>query len=256
MRVDSVARMRSYEELVAEAVEAPFQGWDFSWLRGRSDQAEPSWSYDDRARRLVARAEGLLDVCTGGGELLAGFAPLPEHSVATESWAPNIPLARSRLAPLGVEVRVPGGEELPARDDEFDLVLNRHGAAAQPEIARVLRPGGTYLEQGVGVGNLADLNQALGAPPGDYAETSTLAATTEELRAAGLEVVEGREETPEHVIHDIGALVYYLRAVSWQVPGFDVDRYDATLRELDARMRAEGGVVFHDHRYLVEARKP
>jgi SAM-dependent methyltransferase len=248
--------VRSYEELVAEAVAAPFQGWDFSWLRGRSDQAEPSWSYDDRARRLVAAAKALLDVCTGGGELLAGFAPLPEHSVATESWPPNIPIARRRLAPLGVEVRVPDGDELPARDGEFDLVLNRHGAAPHPEIARVLRHGGTYLVQGVGADNLADLNRALGAPRGDYAQTSTLAATTEELRAAGLEVVDGHEETPEHVIHDIGALVYFLKAVSWQVPGFDVDRYDAALRQLDATMRAEGGVVFHDHRFFVEARKP
>ncbi len=252
----SVPRVKSYGELVAEALAAPFQGWDFGWLRGRATQAEPSWSYGDRARRLVAGAKGLLDVCTGGGELLANFAPLPEHSVATESWAPNIPLARSRLAPLGVEVRVPDGAELPARDDEFDLVLNRHGAAPHPEIARVLRPGGTYLEQGVGVDNLADLNQALGAPRGRYAESSTLDAVRESLRAAGLEVVDGQEEMPAHVIHDIGALVYFLKAVSWQVPGFDVDRYDAKLRELDARMRAEGGIVFHDHRYLVEARKP
>ena len=248
--------MKSYEELVAEALDAPFRGWDFSWLRGRANQAEPSWSYDRRARRLIAGATSLLDLCTGGGERLASFAPLPEHSVATEGWAPNVPLARARLAPLGVRVRVPAGDELPARDAEFDLLLNRHGDAPATEIARALRPGGTYLMQGVGTHNLADLNQALGAPSGDYAETSTLDATSEALQAAGLEIVDGREETPEHVIHDVGALVYFLRAVSWQVPDFDVDRYDAKLRELDATIRADGRVVFHDHRYLVEARKP
>jgi SAM-dependent methyltransferase len=248
--------MKSYEELVTEGLDAPFQGWDFSWMRGRSDQADPSWSYDRRARELIVGATGLLDLCTGGGELLASFAPLPEHSVATESWEPNIPLARSRLAPLGVQVRVPDGDELPAGDGEFDLVLNRHGDAPGTEIARALRPGGTYLMQGVGSRNLADLNQALGAPSGDYAETSTLDATSEALQAAGLEVIDGREEMPEHVIYDVGALVYFLRAVSWQVPDFAVDRYDARLRELDAAIRADGHVVFHDHRYTVEARKP
>jgi SAM-dependent methyltransferase len=248
--------MRSYEELVSEGLDAPFQGWDFSWMRGRSDQAEPSWSYDRRARQLIGGATGLLDLCTGGGELLASFAPLPEHSVATEGWAPNVPLARDRLAPLGVQVRVPDGDELPAGDGEFDLVLNRHGDAPATEIARVLRPGGTYLMQGVGSDNLADLNRALGAPNGDYAATSTLDATSGALRAAGLEVVDGREEMPEHVIYDVGALVYFLKAVSWQVPDFDVDRYDAELRGLDAAIRADGRVVFHDHRYLVEARKP
>jgi SAM-dependent methyltransferase len=247
--------MKSYEELVTEGLDAPFQGWDFSWMRGRSNQAEPSWSYGDRARRLIVDAKSLLDLCTGGGELLASFAPLPEHSVATEGWEPNIPLARDRLAPLGVQVRVPDGDELPAGDGEFDLVINRHGGAPASEIARVLRPGGTYLMQGVGAHNLADLNQALGAPSGDYAETSTLDATLEAVREAGLEVVDGREEMPEHVIYDVGALVYFLKAVSWQVPGFDVDRYDAKLRELDAAIRADGRVVFHDHRYLLEARK-
>lgn len=248
--------MKSYEELVAEALDAPFRGWDFSWLRGRSNQAEPSWSYDGRARQLVLGAKSLLDLCTGGGELLASLAPLPEHSVATESWEPNIPLARNRLAPLGVQVRVPDGGELPATDGEFDLVINHHGGALASEITRVLRPGGTYLMQGVGSHNLADLNQALGAPGGDYPETSTLDATSAALQAAGLEIVDRQEEMPEHAFYDIGALVYFLNAVTWQVPDFDVDRYDAKLRELDAAIREFGPVVFRDHRYLVEARKP
>jgi hypothetical protein len=104
--------------------------------------------------------------------------------------------------------------------------------------------------------NLADLNQASGAPSGNYAEEATLDATSEALEAAGLEIVDGQEEMLEHVIYDIGALVYFLKAVSWQVPDFDVDRYDAELRELDAAIRANGRAVFHDHRYLVEARKP
>jgi Methyltransferase domain len=248
--------MKSYEELMTEALDAPFQGWDFSWLRGRSNQAEPPWSYDSRARQLILGATSLLDLCTGGGEVLASFAPLPEHSVATENWEPNIPLARNRLTPLGVQVRVPDGNELPARDGEFDLVINRHGGALASEIARVLRLGGTYLMQGVGSHNLADLNQALGAPSGDYAEDAALEATSEALQAAGLEVVDGQEEMLEHVIFDIGALVYFLKAVPWQVPDFDVDRYDGKLRELDTAIRADGRVVFHDHRYLIEARKP
>jgi SAM-dependent methyltransferase len=248
--------MKSYEELVTEALDAPFRGWDFSWLHGRSNQAEPSWSYDGRARQLVVGAKSLLDLCTGGGELLASLAPLPEHSVATESWEPNIPLARNRLAPLGVQVRVPHGDELPATDGEYDLVINHHGGALACEIARVLRPGGTYLMQGVGSHNLADLNQALGAPRGDYAETSTLDATSAALQAAGLEIVDGQEEMLEHALYDIGALVYFLNAVTWQVPDFDVGRYDAKLRELDAAIRESGPVVFHDRRYLVEARKP
>jgi hypothetical protein len=74
--------VRSYEELVAEALAAPFEVWDFSWWQGRTRQAEPMWSYEGRALQLIAGATSLLDVCTGGGELLASLAPLPAHTVA------------------------------------------------------------------------------------------------------------------------------------------------------------------------------
>ncbi|TMR08591.1 hypothetical protein ETD86_47135 [Nonomuraea turkmeniaca] len=37
--------------------------------------------------------------------------------------------------------------------------------------------------------------------------------------------------------HDIGALVLFLRMVPWQVPDFDVARYDGRLRALHSAMR-------------------
>jgi hypothetical protein len=70
----------------------------------------------------------LLDIDTGGGEVLASLQPLPATTVATEGWEPNLPVARDRLAPFGVDVRRHDGTDpLPARDGEFDLVLNRDG---------------------------------------------------------------------------------------------------------------------------------
>ncbi|MEU0556389.1 hypothetical protein [Dactylosporangium sp. NPDC006015] len=94
--------MPSYQQLVEEALAAPVAGWDFTWLRGRSHGGDPSWSYPALARPLIAGASSLLDVDTGGGELLASLAPLPPRTVATESWAPNVPVAAARLSPLGV----------------------------------------------------------------------------------------------------------------------------------------------------------
>src|SRR4029453_4135572 len=105
-------------------------------------------------------AGALLDLDTGGGELLAELAPLPPHTVAVESWARNIPVARDRLAPLGVAVLT----ELPGGEEEFDVVLSRPGRMPAADIARLLRPGGRLLSQQVGSDDLADLNQMLGAP--------------------------------------------------------------------------------------------
>ena len=103
--------MPSYEELEAEALAAPFSGWDFSWLGRRSSTEPLPWSY----RREVARYAGsagsaaaMLDMGTGGGEVLSRLwpllAPRPTRTVATEAWPPNVPVAAARLRPLGIPV--------------------------------------------------------------------------------------------------------------------------------------------------------
>ena len=240
-----------YENLVGEAARVAVTGWEFAWVDGRAVGSEPSWSYPDLARPLLRRAHSLLDLDTGGGELLAELAPLPPHTVAVESWAPNTPVARDRLAPYGVSVvtELPGGEE------EFDLVLSRHGRLPAEDVARLLRRGGTTLSQQVGSDDLAELNAALGAPR-PYPKPWTADVAVAALEAAGLEVTEVREERPPLVFHDIGAVVHMLRAVPWQVRDFDLRRYERALRRLDAVIRTEGQFTALAHRFLVAASRP
>src|SRR5689334_10946742 len=69
--------MQPFDELVGEAVGVPIAGWEFAWLDGRAVGNEPAWSYPDMARSLLRSARSLLDLDTGGGELLADLAPWP-----------------------------------------------------------------------------------------------------------------------------------------------------------------------------------
>ena len=90
---------RSCEALIEEAEVAPIEGWDFSWLNGRATEQRPSWGY---SRLLAERAKGvssLLDLQTGGGELLGQLPRLPPLTVATEGWEPNVCRAARRLHP-------------------------------------------------------------------------------------------------------------------------------------------------------------
>ena len=105
------ARMMStdeeFERLIAEALQAPFAGWDFSWLAGRRVQTPDQRGeidYEERARASIASATAVLDLGTGGGEVLARLAPLPPVAIATEAHPPNVVMASRRLAPLGVQV--------------------------------------------------------------------------------------------------------------------------------------------------------
>jgi len=240
-----------YDQLVGEAVGVPITGWEFSWQDGRAVGSDPSWSYPDLARPLLRRAGSLLDLDTGGGELLVELAPLPAHTVAVEGWAPNVPVARDRLAPFGVSVLT----ELPGGEDEFDVVLSRHGRLPAEDIARLLKRGGTVLSQQVGSDDLLELNAELGAPP-PYPQSWTAERAVEALRAAGLEVSDVREERPALAFHDVGALVYQLRAVPWQVRDFTPQRYDRALRRIDAMIRTNGHYTVSAHRFLVQATRP
>ena len=239
---------QNYEQLVSEATGVAITGWEFAWLDGRAVGSEPSWSYPALARQLTKRAGSLLDLDTGGGEMLAELAPLPPHTVAVESWPPNTPVARDRLTPYGVSVLT----ELPGGEDEFDVVLSRHGRLPAEDIARLLRPGGTVLSQQVGSDDLADLNAALGAPA-PYTHVWNADVAVASLRAAGLEITDVQEEHPEFTFRDVGAVIYQLRAVPWQIRDFDPQRYERELRRIDALIRTYGGRTVTAHRFVVPA---
>ena len=220
-------------------------GWEFAWLDGRA--GGPSWSYPELARALLRRAGAALDLDTGSGELLAELAPLPPHTVAVESWARNTPVARDRLAPLGIPVLT----ELPGGEDEFDVVLSRHGRLPATDIFRLLRPGGHLLSQQVGSDDLAALNAALGAPPAHHLWNAEVAVAA--LEEAGLHVTDVREEHPDVIFHSVGEVVRQLRDLPWQIRDFSTEKYADALGRVDSFIRLHGTLTVTTHRFLVQA---
>lgn len=254
----SSASSASFDELVAEAESAPVAGWDFSWFEGRATEARPSWRYQQAMGERMARASAALDIQTGGGEVLAGVPVLPPLAVATESWPPNVTKATALLHPRGVAVVADADEPpLPFADDAFDLVVSRHPVRTYwTEIARVLRPGGTYFSQQVGPSSVFEVVEYFLGPQPEHVRNSRHPdAARAEAEAAGLEIVELRSERLPMEFYDIGAVVHFLRKVIWMVPDFTVDRYRPQLRALHDRIRAEGPFRAHSARFLIEARK-
>jgi len=144
-----------FDQLLAEAVAAPFSGWDFSCLAGRRVEEEVSgWDYEERARKRVQTTAALLDLGTGGGERLSQLGPFPALAIATEAYGPNVPIATQCLQPLGVTVvqthpgihgsrgPQPDGSfserRLPFPDDSFELVLAHSSVFCPAEVFRVL----------------------------------------------------------------------------------------------------------------------
>ncbi len=247
----------TFEELLAEGSAEPVEGWDFSWFDGRATEERPSWGYSRLLAERMAGAAVALDIQTGGGELLARIPQPPPTLMATESWPPNIAVARRNLAPLGASViEVDDEADLPFPAESFDLVVSRHPTVALwAEIARVLQPGGTYLSQQVGAGSNRELTDfMMGPQPVDPGRSPQVAVA--EAEAAGLVVADLREQALQVTFGDIGAVVYFLRKVLWTVPGFTADGYRDQLGRLHDRIRSDGPFVGHSQRFLIEARKP
>ena len=237
--------------------EQPFVGWDFSYLHGRMFEELPPWSYSLRAAELMKHASSVVDLDTGGGErFLELHEYWPSNVVATEHYPPNFKLATERLLPLGAnvfDVQLSDYGPMPFEDAEFDLVLNRHAAFNPDEVARVLTLGGTFLTQQVHGLSAVDLLAAFNAKP-QWPE-ATPQKYLPRLKAAGLEIINHQDWSGKLTFTDIGAIVYYLKAVPWLVPGFSVKSHQEHLLKLQSQLQRGKTLTFVARKYLIEAQK-
>ncbi|MSP11487.1 MAG: SAM-dependent methyltransferase [Chloroflexi bacterium] len=245
-----------FEQLISEALQQAFSGSDFAFISERFRMDPLPWNYREQVLEKVRLVHALLDMDTGGGEILASLSPLPELTYATEGYLPNIPIARSRLEPLGVQVSPLQAEDiLPFEEKTFELVINRHGSLPADEIYRVLAKGGIFFTQQVGGQNNIRLNHLLNAPAPSEDPNWNAARAIEELEKQGFLIIDWQEDFPATVITDIGAVVYYLQAIPWQIPDFSVEKYHKQLFALHKRIESKGSLVIRSHRFYIEALK-
>ncbi len=237
-----------------EDEKAPFSGWDFSRLKDRWEEEMPPWDYIRMAKKLVPSSTALLDMATGGGEIFATLAPFPASTFAIEGHPPNVPIAQKLLSPLGVKVLlVPETKPLPLDNESFDLVLNRHGGTNPPEISRILKKEGRFMTQQVAGDSLSGLMSVFGAKP--KWPDHTFANTFVNFQKAGFEILESLEWTGTRHFYDVGAVVYFLKAVPWLVDEFSVDKFLKELEILQGKIEAEGVLRFSESRFQFLAKK-
>ncbi len=253
----TLSNLPSFDDLIEKALALPFSGWDFSFLIDRWKTRPPTWDYPAMARNLMQGITSMLDQDTGGGEILSSLAPFPPHIWATESYPPNIPVAKNRLEPLGVQVISNYTiSSIPLPDSSLDLVLNRHGGYSEIEILRLLKPGGIFLTQQVGGKNDIKLNELLQETVEFQYSYWTKDLITRQLQDAGFELHTVKEDFPPAEFTDIGAVVFCLRIISWQIADFSIDKYRDKLYAIHQDILANGPLKVREHRILVEAHKP
>ena len=246
-----------FEFLVSEA-ERPFSGWDFSYINSRLVEFPLKWSYYSKILPLKRRAESLLDMGTGGGEFLTSLAPLPNHTCATEGYEPNFSIAKKKLEPLGVKVVYCQNENLSFNNEEFELIIDRHANYNPKEVFRTLKQGGIFITQQVGDNNNFKLRFTLNGNSDLQREREgSLELAVNELEVAGFEILERIEDFTIMRIFDVGAIVYYLKAISFEFPDFTVEKYYDKLVEINQHINDKGYLDLprNNHRYLIIAKK-
>ena len=240
----------------------PFEGWDFSYLHGRrTPLGTLPWGYDGIAIRNMHDATSILDIDTGGGEVLSKLleATAFEGGVsAVEAYAPNVSIAREHLEGFGVEVHDASDQSAQLADDAYDLVLNRHGGSLTPrQIHRVLRNDGVLVTEQIGDRSNVELREYFAAQPPAFADWPHNADdAARAFNDIGFEPLQAADHTYPVRFYDVGALVYFLKAIPWEIPGFSVAGYADALLRLH-RVACERGFAIDAtyHAYLLVARK-
>ncbi|WP_226529352.1 methyltransferase domain-containing protein [Metabacillus niabensis] len=245
-----------FSKLIQDGSES-FSGWDFSYItdtdRVKSDLL--SWSYGSMAKHLIGAASSMLDMGTGGGEFLSLLRPFPRTIFATEGYKPNVKIAKKRLEPLGVKVvAIEDDNSLPFANDQFDLLLNKHESYSPKEVRRVVSTNGVFLTQQVGGTDCLGINEGLEAPYNHEFENWNVMTAKEELENSGFEILFSKEEYPIQRFYDVGALVYYLKAIPWQIPDFDVLTYEKRLLDIHKSIQTNGFFDVKQHRFILKAR--
>ncbi|MEM7125579.1 MAG: class I SAM-dependent methyltransferase [Chloroflexota bacterium] len=250
---------KTFEQLIAEVLKQAHEGWDFSYIADRRHSENPSWAYGDTVLTKLAQVETMLDTGTGGGEFLLSLrqraSVWPKTVIATEGYPPNVLVAKRTLAPVGIEVIDHDSEKpLPFAEETSDLVINRHDFFKPLEVLRVLKPGGKFITQQVGSEMNRGLNELLDAPVKDYKEW-VLERAVEQLAGVGFAILDKKEHRGTCRFDDVGAIVWYLNAIPWQIPDFSVERYEERLRQVHEEIGMNGPIEVKNHFFYIEAQK-
>ncbi|MDH5737416.1 MAG: class I SAM-dependent methyltransferase [Gammaproteobacteria bacterium] len=260
--LDETASEQEILDWLESEYTAPFSGWDFGYLDSRwLELGEHPWDYSAEVRSRLGSASQVLDVDTGGGEVLAELIAqtgTSAHITASEGYPPNVIVARKLLEALGVKVLDTSLAPSVFEDASFDFIINRHGGSLTPEdIARILAPGGCFITQQVGSRTDHELRALFGDAERPACEWPSNARDAgERFREAGLRLHTAKDS--EYVVrfNDAGALVYYLKAVSWEVPGFSLQKFSDKLLTLHQHSLDHGFAIDTTfHSYLLIAHK-
>lgn len=240
--------------LKSEQLQKKFIGWDFSHIENHYFQETTAWNYRNVVLNYLTPDMRLLDMGTGGGELLRTFNHPSDRTCVTEGWFKNYQLLLKTLFREGVNVQfVEENDYLNFPDNYFDIVINSHESFSTTEVKRVLKSGGLFISQQVG--DLNGIHLASRLIPGFKKEKFALhlSSVLEELKLNRFKVLYKDESYPAQKFFNMEALIYYVRTIPWEFQNFSVENNFNNLLYLYDELQNKGYIYSQQHRFIFVA---
>lgn len=241
-----------------EEQQAQIKGWDFSCLEHRFDSGENNlpWDFYQIIKQYVKPTDRLLDIDTGGEEFLLSLGHTHALTSATEGYAPNVALCREKFAHLGIDFHeMTDAGEMPFAEQEFDVILNRHGRYDVHELFRVLKPDGIFITQQVGEWNDWELVKKVLPDTHRKFKGHCLASQVKLFQEAGFEILGQDEAYCPIQFYDTGAFVWFAKVIEWEFMNFSVDSCFENLLAVEQELQDKGFVSGRIHRFYLVAKK-
>ena len=231
------------------ATVSPRVGWDFT--RMNDWRAPTTWDYRTIVSEHLDPSYDVIDIGTGGGEMLLTFAGSVRSGLGIDLDPQMVSVATENgRGTANVSFRH-GSHTLDGISERFDVALSRHAPFNVESVSATLKPDGLFITQQVGEHNMGNVKSALGqSVPAPIAPTS--------FDDGSLELVDFREYDVDYVVSDVESLVFWLSALD--VLHADVDgstaMADADVFNSILNGNVTGrGFATNEHRYLAVARK-
>lgn len=239
-----------------EEKSAKIIGWDFSHIDGRCVETDLPWNYKNIVKHYINDDMNILDYDTGGGEFLLSLNHPFNKTAATEGYKPNVELCKNKLLPLGVNFKeCDNPSKIPFDDEQFDLIINRHGSFDAKELYRLLKKDGLFITQQVGGDNDRELVEMVLPCAEKPFSHLNLIEQKKVFEEAGFSIVESAEAFCPIKFYDVGAFVWFARIIEWEFPNFSVDNCFDSLMIMQKTVDEKGFVEGTVHRYLIVAQK-
>ncbi|QHW35187.1 class I SAM-dependent methyltransferase [Paenibacillus rhizovicinus] len=232
-------------------------GWDFSSVKAIAEGV--AWDYAKVVQSRCKASDTLLDIGTGGGELLLRIADAAGQLVGIDHAAGMVETARrnaEREKRQNVRfMQIDAEDALPFPDASFDVVCCRHAPFRADESGRVLKPGGVLVTQQVGEGDKRNLAQAFGRGRSEATTGSLMRKYAAELNAAGFVDVQCFQYDADEYYATAEDLIFLLKHAPI-IPGFgERDEDFAVLERFVADNRSDKGIRTNSERSLIIANK-